>query len=62
MTTRMFCFFLKTFFEALIICFSCSKLYADLFKISNNKMSEPLQEIMKVVTNNEEEKKKRENN
>jgi len=38
------------------------KLYADLFKISNNKMSEPLQEIMKVVTNNEEEKKKRENN
>ena len=39
-----------------------SKLYSDLFKINNNKMSEPLQEIMKVVSNNEKEKKKRKNN
>jgi hypothetical protein len=41
---------------------SSSKQYSDLFKLNNNKMSEPLQEIMKVVSNNEEEKKKRENN
>jgi adenosyl cobinamide kinase/adenosyl cobinamide phosphate guanylyltransferase len=41
---------------------STSKQYSDLFKLNNNKMSEPLQEIMKVVANNDEEKKKRENN
>jgi hypothetical protein len=39
-----------------------TKTICCLFKISNNKMSEPLQEIMKVVTKNEEEKKKRETN
>ena len=41
---------------------STSKQYSDLFKLNNNKMSEPLQEIMKVVANNEEDKRKREKN
>jgi len=41
---------------------STSKLYSEVFKINNNKMSEPLQEIMKVVANNEEDKRKREKN
>ena len=39
-----------------------NRLYSELFEMNNNKVSKPLQDIIKVVTDNEDDKRKREKN